>query len=92
MGDGGRRSFAFLEGQKHQKSNHQLMMMMIIINMMIMMIIINMMIIIMMTLTLKAATILLVICALVGIRFKISSSDGATASAEDYHYHTFYRL
>ena len=47
---------------------------------------------IMMTLTLKAATILLVICALVGIRFKISSSDGATASAEDYHYHTFYRL
>ena len=83
MGDGGRRSFAFLEGQKHQKSNHQLMMMMIIINMMI---------IIMMTLTLKAATILLVICALVGIRFKISSSDGATASTEDYHYHTSFHL
>ena len=55
-------------------------------------IIINMMITIMMTLTLKAATILLVICALVGIRFKISSSDGATASTEDYHYHTSFRL
>ena len=34
---------------------------------------------IMMILTLKAATILLVMCALVGICFRISSLDGATA-------------
>ena len=44
----------------------------------------------MMILTLKAATILLVMCALVGICFRISSLDGATAwgtGDDDYHDH-----
>ena len=43
-----------------------------------------------MILTLKAATILLVMCALVGICFRISSLDGATAwgtGDDDYHDH-----
>ena len=50
----------------------------IIINIIISIIII-IIIISMIKLTLNAATILLVMCALVGICFKISSSEGATA-------------